>query len=103
MMNPEAGDDVKTQIAPKPKPAGRQLLGALDPQKTTGFRLHQITSIVRQRNEARDTITALNLRVGRLWNMDASMEENLVSDSIDFFQSLDTPSTMLLLGPNTSE
>lgn len=50
---------------PKPeKPAGRQLLCALDP--------------------------ALNLQVGRLWNMDASMEENLISDSIDFFQSLDT-------------
>jgi len=89
---------------PKPlKPAGLQLLGALDPQKTTGFRLHQITSVIRQRNEASHTITALNLRVGRLWNMDASMEENLISDSIDFFQSLDTPSTMLLLGPNTSE
>eukprot|EP01084_Bolivina_argentea_P027875 51788_1 len=85
------------------KPAGNQLLGALDPQKTTGFRLHQITSIIRSRNEARDTITALNLRVGRLWNMDISMEQNLILDSIDFFQSLDNPSTMLLLGGNTSE
>jgi len=75
----------------------------LDPQKTTGFRLHQITSVVRQRNEARDAITAINLRVGRLWNMDVSMKQNLVEDSIDFFQSLESPSTMLLLGPNTAE
>ena len=104
MMNPEMDADADDIKAP-PKPAGRQLLGALDPQKTTGFRLHQITSIVRQRNEARDTITAINLRVGRLWNMESSMEahDNLISDSLDFFQSLDTPSTMLLLGPNTSE
>merc|ERR1719464_889925 len=33
MMNPNEDDDVKTQAPPKP--AGRQLLGALDPQKTT--------------------------------------------------------------------
>merc|ERR1712176_1706105 len=95
-------NDKKKQVQPQ-KPAGLQLLGSLDPQKTTGFRLHQITSIVRQRNEARDTITALNLRVGRLWNMDVSMEQNLIEDALDFFQSLDTPSTMLLLGPNTAE
>jgi len=85
------------------KKPGLELLGQLDPQKTTGFRLHQITSIIRQRNEASHNITALNLRVGRLWNMDISMEQNLITDSIDFFQSLDTPSTMLLLGPNTAE
>ena len=87
---------------PKKKP-GRELLGSLDPQKTTGFRLHQITSVIRQRNEAQHTITALNLRVGRLWNMDHRMEENVITDSIDFFQSLESPSTMLLLGPNTAE
>eukprot|EP00485_Elphidium_margaritaceum_P002329 CAMPEP_0202686954 /NCGR_PEP_ID=MMETSP1385-20130828/2692_1 /ASSEMBLY_ACC=CAM_ASM_000861 /TAXON_ID=933848 /ORGANISM="Elphidium margaritaceum" /LENGTH=1118 /DNA_ID=CAMNT_0049341643 /DNA_START=39 /DNA_END=3395 /DNA_ORIENTATION=+ len=85
------------------KAAGLQLLGQLDPQKTTGFRLHQLTAVIRQRNEARDTITALNLRVGRLWNMDVSMQQNLISDTLDFFQSLDSPATMLLLGPNSSE
>lgn len=101
MMN---GTDSTHNNNVKPlKPAGIQLLGSLDPQKTTGFRLHQITSVIRQRNEARDTITALNLRVGRLWNMDVSMEQNLIEDSIDFFQSLESPSTMLLLGPNTAE
>merc|ERR1712176_303258 len=30
-------------------------------------------------------------------------EQNLVEDALDFFQSLDTPSTMLLLGPNGAE
>jgi len=104
MMN-GTSENTKTQKAIKipEKPPGRQLLGSLDPQKTTGFRLHQITSIVRQRNEARDTITALNLRVGRLWNMDVSMEQHLVEDALDFFQSLESPSTMLLLGPNGAE
>eukprot|EP01084_Bolivina_argentea_P004412 8384_1 len=103
MMSSPKNAHTKGNPPKKLKPPGLQLLGSLDPQKTTGFRLHQITAIVRQRNEARDSVTALNLRVGRLWNMELSMEQNLITDSIDFFQSLDNPSTMLLLGPNTAE
>ena len=103
MMNGTNESNNKKKKTEHQLPAGVQLLGSLDPQKTTGFRLHQITSIVRQRNEARDTITALNLRVGRLWNMDVSMQQNLIEDALDFFQSLESPSTMLLLGPNTAE
>ena len=102
---------------------GMYLLGTLDPQHTTGYRLHQISAIIRQRNESRHMITALTIRVGRLWqendnnddfnedneydmDNDDDMDDdddNLVSESLDFFQSLPQPSLMLLLGANSAE
>ena len=34
-----------------------------------GFRFHMITGIIRQRNEAKHEIKALNLRIVRLWSV----------------------------------
>eukprot|EP01084_Bolivina_argentea_P234358 394560_1 len=93
----------KSNVLQKMNKPGFQLLRSLDAENTTGFRLHQITATVRKRNESKHGITSLNLRVGRLWNMDISIKHNLISDSMDFFLSLHTPSTMLLLGPNSAK
>lgn len=81
---------------------GNELLASFDPQHTTGFRLHMITGIIRQRNEAKHEITALNLRVGRLFSVSESSFE-MLQNAVDFYQSLDKPSLMLVLGPNTAE
>ena len=87
---------------PDLKYTGNALLGTLDPQHTTGFRLHMITGVIRQRPEAKHEITALNLRIGRLWSVSERSFE-MLSNSVDFYQSLDKPSLMLVLGPNTAE
>ena len=78
---------------------GRRLLGVLDPQHTTGYRLHQITAVIRNRNEAQRAITALNFRVGRMW----TPKLNIIHEAIDFWSNLDKPASMLFLGPNTAE
>ncbi|ETO26212.1 ATPase [Reticulomyxa filosa] len=79
--------------------SGHRLSGILDPQHTTGYRLHQVTAVIRDRNEAKHTVTALSFRIGRLW----TPKLNSIHDAIDFWSNLDKPASMLLLGPNTAE
>ncbi|ETO11797.1 hypothetical protein RFI_25579, partial [Reticulomyxa filosa] len=80
-------------------PSARRLTGILDPQNTTGYRLHQVTAVIRDRNEAKHGVTALSYRIGRLW----TPKLNPIHDAIDFWSNLDKPASMLLLGPNTAE
>ena len=64
-----------------------------------GYRLHMVTSVVRNRNEGKHEITALNFRVGRMWTTSL----NLLFEAMDFYSSLEKPASILILGPSTAE
>ncbi|ETO33934.1 hypothetical protein RFI_03163 [Reticulomyxa filosa] len=79
----------------------RQLLSIFEDNGVAGYRLHQVTGVIRGSNEPESvrTLTALNFRVGRLW----TPKLEVIHNAIDFWANLEKSASILVLGPNTAE